>query len=239
MKKSFLDELKTALQIALLKHKDMHSVAVDKSKTKYAFYIIILTAVIGLIGQQFFMGVFKPTFGMGLGMAIYQVIMVIIGIYILSVIAKSIFKGQAKHDEFFRVMAYSMIVGFLTIIPMLGIITAIWGLILIFVILKTIHKLTTGGAIGTIIVAVIVLGILSMIIAPITGKLGFGYHNKGSYNFTGLGGERGTVDIIDKDNFEMKVDTPDGEGSFEMDEGKVKIEGPDGQIIEFNMQDYQ
>ncbi len=234
-KENIITELKTAIQVALFKHTDMHHVASDKHKTPYAFYIIIGAAVLGLIGQQFFSGFFKPTLGMGIGMAVIQIVMTIVGIYVVSVIAKSIFKGQAKHDEFFRVLAYGMIVSWLTILPMLGLISAIWGLILLFVILKVIHKLTTGGAIGTIIVGFIVIGVISMLLAPVFGKFGFGYQMKGSYDFGGFGGDRGTIDMVDEDTFEMNIDTEDGTGNVKMDDGKVTITGPDGEMMEFNI----
>lgn len=235
MKTSLLNEIKAAIQIALFKHKDMHHVSSDRSKTLYAFYIIIIAAVLGLIGQQFFMGPFKPSLGAGIGMAIFQIIMVIIGIYVLSAIAKSIFKGSAKHDEFFRVLAYAMIVSWLSIIPALGLVAAIWGLILLFVILKVIHKLTTGGAIGTIIVGIIVMGLISMILSPVFGKMGFGYSMKGGYKFKGPDGSTGMFDYMDKDSFKFNVETEDGGGTIEMDEGRMRIETEGGEVMEIEI----
>jgi hypothetical protein len=235
MKTSFLSEIKIAIQIALFKHKDMHHVSSDRSKTPYAFYIIIIAAVLSFVGQQFFIGPFKPSLGMGIGMAIVQIIMTIIGIYVLSVIAKSIFKGHAKHDEFFRVLAYAMIISWLSIIPALGFIAGIWGLILLFIILKVIHKLTTGGAIGTIIVGIIVIGIISMILSPVFGMMGFGYSMKGGYKFKGPDGSTGVFDYTDEDSFKFNVDSEDGGGTIEMSDGKMKIETEDGEVMEITI----
>jgi hypothetical protein len=188
MKTSLLSEIKTAIRIALFKHTDMHHVAEDKHKTAYAYYIIIIAAVLGLIGVQLFMGPFKPSIGTGLTTLIFQVIMTVVGIYIVSFIAKSIFKGHAKHDEFFRVMGYAMVISFLSIVPMLSFIVALWGLILVFVILKAVHKLTTGGAIGTIIVTILVMGLISMVLSPIFVRFGFsGAMMKSDWGFKEMG----------------------------------------------------
>jgi hypothetical protein len=234
MKTSLLNEIKTAIQVALFKHKDMHHVASDKHKTPYAYYIIIIAALLGLIGQQFFLP-FKPSFGMGIGMAVVQIIMTVIGIYVLSIIAKSIFKGHAKHDEFFRVLAYGMIITWLNLIPMLGFIAAIWGLILLFVILKVIHKLTTGGAIGTIIVGIIVIGLISMILSPVFGIFGLGYSMKGGYKFKGPDGSTGMFDYTDEDSFKFNVDSQDGSGTIEMEDGKMRIETDEGDVMEIEI----
>jgi len=234
MKTSLLSEIKTAIQIALFKHTDMHHVASDKHKTQYAYYIIIIAALLGLIGGQIFLP-FKPTIGMAIGMAISQVIMTVVGIYILSIIAKGIFKGHAKHDEFFRVMGYTMVIGFLSIFPMLGIIVAIWGIILVFVILKVVHKLTTGGAFGAIIVGIIVMGVVSMILSPLLAKFGFGYQMQGGYKFKGPDGSTGVFDYMDKDSFKFDVDTEDSSGTVEMDAGKMKITTEDGETMEITI----
>ena len=238
MKTSLLSEIKTAVQIALFKKADMHHVASDKHKTPYAYYIIIISAILGLIGQQLFLPI-KPGWGMAIGMAVMQIIMTIIGIYILSIIAKSIFKGHAKHDEFFRVMGYTLVIGFLSILPMLGLIVAIWGLILVFVILKTIHKLTTGGAIGTIIVGIIIMAVVSMIVSPIFGKIGLDSGMRGKFDIEkikGMGGVEGTMEVVDEDSFEFNMEGEEG-GNIKMDDGKVTIEGPGGQKMEFTIPD--
>ena len=228
MNTSFLNEVKTAIRVALFKHQDMHHVASDKHKTPYAFYIIIGAAVLSLIGQQLFSGFLKPTLWMGIGMAVIQVVMIIIGIYIISVIAKSIFKGQAKHDEFFRVLAYAMIVSWLTILPVLGLISAIWSLILLFVVLKVIHKLTTSAAIGTIIIGFIIVSVISVILSPVFSKFGFGYSIKDGFNFGKVGGN----------SFEMNIPTEEGTGNVKVEGGKMTITGPDGETVEVTIPQY-
>jgi len=227
-KTSIINELKTALQIALLKHKEMHEVAADKGKTKYAYMILIAVAVLGFIGQQLFTSFFKPSFLGGLGMALYQLVMMVVGIYVMSIVAKSIFKGTAKHDEFFRVMAYGGVVGAVMIVPMLGFIAGIWSLVLLVVILKTVHKLTIGGAIGTIIISIIILGLLGMIL----GKLGLGYGYggmRGSYKFDSFGG-KGTINLDADGGFKMDFKAENGEegGTVNVDNGQVEVTDESG-----------
>lgn len=231
-------ELKNALSIALLKKNVMHHVAEDKKKTTFGYYVIIAAAVLGIVGQQLFMSYFKPSLKFSLINGVVQVISVVIGIYVLSFIAKSIFKGYAKHDAFFRVMAYGMIVMWLTVVPMLGIVSGIWGLVLVFVILKTIHKLTTGGAIGTLLVTFVVMIVISMILSPLYGLLGLSGGMGGSFQIKGMDGRTGTMDF-GRGGFEMNVPDEDG-GTVKMEtgEGGMKVTGPQGQEIEFNIPDF-
>ncbi len=242
--KNITSELKTALDVALLKKSAMHGVAGDKGKTKMALGILIAGVVLGMLGMRFFLSSFVTISILStLGNALYQLIMLIIGIYVLSVIAKSIFKGAAKHDEFFRVFAYGMIVMWLSIIPALAIVYAIWGLVIVFVVLKVVHKLTTGGAIGTIIVSILAMFVISLILSPILGVIGIG-GVKGKFELKGMGKymedvmERegaGDVDIEmeDEDEFEMKIDGGEG-GTMRMEDGKITITGPEGEVMQFS-----
>lgn len=235
---SFINEIKTAIQVALFKEKDMHHVAGDKGKTKYAYYFIVISALLSFLGQQMFMSWFKPTIASGLLMAAVQVVMTIVGIYVISFIATKIFSGKGKHDAFFRVTCYAMIVSWLTLIPMLGIIGGIWGLILLFVILKSVHKLSTGGAIGTMIVGIVVMGLISMVISPLYGggyaMRGYGQFGGNTFKFDSPYGES-VMEMEDEDTFEMNIPTEDGMGNIEMDDGTMKITGPNGEVMEFTI----
>jgi len=238
---TLINEIKIALNVALFKEKEMHQVAGDKSKTKYGYYILIAFALLSFIGQQFFlpgfMGnmVFHPSLGMGLLMAALQVAAMIIGIYVMSFIAQKVFKGHATHGAFFRVMSYALIVGWLSLFPALGIIAGLWGIALMYVILKAIHKLTTGGAVGTIIIGIIIACIINgLIMGPIYGKGMFNVTTSGSYNFDTPYGEA-VMDIEDEDSFEMNIPGEDGMGNVKMDDGTMTITGPDGEVMEITI----
>ncbi len=233
-KDNIMAELKTALNIALLKHKDMNAVAADKNKMVYAFGILIVAALASGLGLKFFGGFFSPSWWMVISMAIYQVISAVIGIYVLSIVAKSIFKGHAKHDGFFRVMAFGMIVSLLSIFPPLSIIGGIWSLVIVFVVLKVVHKLTTGGAIGSILVTIIAMAIVMTILSPVMGMLGMKGMYSGGVQFNG----GSMMDFGNDGDFKMNINSEDGEGSVEMKDGKMIIEGPDGEKMEISIPGY-
>jgi len=227
-KVNLLSDIKEAINVALFKEKAMHNVAEDKNKNISALLVLAVAALASAIGNQMFGGFFAPSLSTSLVMIIYQVVLSVIGIFVLSLIAKVIFKGSAKHDSFFRVMAFGMIISWITIVPMLGIISALWGLVLVFVILKTVHKLTTGGVIGTILVSIVVFMLLSLILAPI--MVIFGIRGYGaSFN------KKVNLEDVYKKGFEMNFEDEDGAGSFEMEDGNVTIKGPDGEVMKISI----
>ena len=88
---------KEALDIALLKKDVMHHVATDKTATKCAYLVIAAGAILGAVGQMLFgvkipfLGVVKIGLGAALGQLVMTIITTIIGLYLISFIAKSIF----------------------------------------------------------------------------------------------------------------------------------------------------
>lgn len=229
-------ELKTALNVALLKHKDMNDVASDKGKTVMAFGILAVSALAAGLGMKFFGAFLSPSWGFVLSSALTQFISAIIGIYVLSIVARSVFKGHAHHDAFFRVLAFGMIVTWLSIFPPLSIVGGIWALVVLFVTLKVIHKLTTGGAIGAILVTIIAMALVMWILTPVMGMLGLGGMYSGGFQFRG--GSDSIMNIENDGDFKMHMNTPDGEGSVKMEEGKMVIEGPGGEKMEIVIPDY-
>lgn len=193
-KETLIAEAKTAIQIALLNEKVMHQVATDKNKNNYAYGIIVAAAILGGLGLKFFSHFFVPSWSYVLSMTVYQAIASVVMIYVLSAVAKNFFKGQAHHDAFFRVMAFGMIVTWLSIFPKLWIVYLVWGCVVAFVALKTIHKLTSGGAAGAIAVSVLAMIVVSMILSSVLGTLGLGNFGYGSYKFMG-GNITGISDI--------------------------------------------
>lgn len=242
--KTIISELKIALRIVLLKHADMQAVAADKSKNQFAYGIIIAGALLTFISQKLFLGSLM-SLSYGLISTLMQIVLMIAGIYIISFLAKKLFKGQGSHEEFFRVAAYASILSWLVILMpialwifgliagsgLIGLVSmalGIWSFVVLFVTLKTIHKLNQNGAIA--IIAIILIA--GFIIGRFSGLAG-GYRAGGSYKFN-TGNGAGVVDYTNK-GFEMKVDGEDGSGSVKMDEGKITITGPDGKVIEMNV----
>lgn len=207
-----MDDIKKELQdawgVATLQDKTIQAVAKDKNKTKFAFGIIIVSALLVLVGGQIFPFFFKPTLSYGISTAIFQIIGSIISIYVISFIAKVLFKGSAEHNEFFRVMGYGMIVAWIGLIPQLSVIGSIWTFVIFCVILKRLHKLTTGKIIGTILIGLFIIG---AIMAP----LSFGILMKNAGN-------------INQFNNNLKMNT--NYGNMDVKDGKVKIKTKDGEI---------
>lgn len=193
-------EIKDAWDIALLKKPAMHHIGQDKHKTIFGYYIIIIGGILGLIGSQIYPMMFQPTLKMGLHLTIVQILSIIFAIYTSSYIAKTFFKGHGKHDEFFRISAYGMIVLWIGLVPHLSFIGGIWGLVIMFMVLKTVHKLSTGSTIGTLIITVIAIAIISQVLSPLMPKV----------NVSGVMKYNGS-DYINMQNGKMKITTKDGE----------------------------
>ncbi len=220
-KEHMISEIKTAFDVALFKKNVMAHVAGDAQKTKFGYYIIAVGAILGFLGMQLFGGWFRPALVPGLINMVIQAVMAVVGIYVLSYVAQKIFKGAAAHDHFFRVAAYAMILTWASIMPAIGMLIGIWSLALIFVILKTIHKLSTGGAIGALIVTAIAYMVVGTILATLglgAGMMGGGSFSGsssrglGSFNF-GSGKDSGSIDFS---NGGMKIKTSEGEVNFTM-----------------------
>ncbi|MBU0577515.1 YIP1 family protein [Patescibacteria group bacterium] len=238
---SFVSELKRAVQIVLFNEQEMNHLAGDKGKTKYGLYIIITGALLVLLSNMAFLSGFV-FIGSSLFMALKQVLIMIIGIYLTSLIAQKVFKGHGTHDGFFRVAAYGSILAWLGALQpflmrifgifggafgLFSLIVGIWSLILMYVIIKTVHKLASGGALGTMAIMIGISIIIGMLLGY--GKGGYGYMNK-SYDFATPFGEA-TVDVLDEDSFEMNIPGEDGMGNVRMEDGTMTITGPDGETM--------
>jgi len=188
---NYIEELGNAMRIALFRKTAMQAVATEKGKTTFAYLIIIATEVILIITALLAPAFYRPSLISAILGTTMQMIMIVIGIYALSFVAVKFFKGSGRHDQFFRVASYSMIIYWLMIIyPLINLITVssllggvimmftiypivLWILALMFVILKTVHKLTTGGAIGTVIIGFIFMMIMGSITLPLQKILDF------------------------------------------------------------------
>lgn len=215
--------IRTAIDVALLKHSTMHHVAGDKNKTMFALGVIIVAALLSGIGLRYFGGFLSLSIAGIITSAIFQIVSTIIGLYVLSIVATSLFKGHAKHDAFFRVMGFGLIVTWLSVIPVLGIIGGVWALVILFSALKVIHKLTTGAALGTIVVSIVVMFIVNLILIPAFALVGIS-----GQNALDFGSFRG-------DGFNMNFRSDEGTSSVEMDDGKMTITGPDGEVLEIEI----
>lgn len=217
-------ELTNAWHIALLKKPVMHHVAEDKGKTIFGYYIIIASVLLSFIGMQLFLGSFGPTLTFGISSAVVQLVSIVVGIYALSFVAKKLFKGHAKHEEFFRVMAYGMIVTWVGIVPHLSPIGGIWALVIIFVVLRTVHKLDVGGTIGTMLVTLVIMFVVSAALSSLSARMGFGSYMNSGFKYDGY---------MNMGTKGMKMDTGDAKVEFGGDTMKITTE--EGKTIEWKI----
>lgn len=215
-------ELLNAWHVALLKKTAMSHVGEDKSKTQFAYGIIIAGGLISLIGQQVFPAFFRLSLMNNLLMVVVNVAMTIAGIYLLSFIAQKLFKGHGKHDQFFRVVGYGFIVMWIGLLPMLGIIGGIWSLVIVFTAIKTIHKLDTGKTILTLLVGCVVMILISAVISPLYG----GYSFSGRANY----GMRNGYNPMEKGG-NIKFDG----GEMKFDNNTIKMTDENGETFEISI----
>jgi len=234
-KKEIIKEIQDAWKIARLDHATYGRVAKDHKKTNYVYYIIVIGSILGVIGEQVFgQGWFQPTLKMSVGMGIVRIITTIIGIYFLSIIGEKLFGGKAKKEEVFRVLGYGTIVMWLGIIPQLGFIGGIWLIVITLSILKHLHKLSIGGIVGSIIVSLFGMGLVLMILNPIFEKFGLMPNYDSAF-------DKNTDSYFNMDGRGMNFDFrgEDGEGNVQLKDGKMLIEGEDGDKFEMNFNKYE
>lgn len=213
--KHIMPEIQTAMNVAMFKKDVMSHVASDAGKTKFGYYIIAVGAILSLIGQMLFLGWFRPTLVSGLIGAVIQAVGTVAFIYVLSFVAKKFFNGTGSHDQFFRVSSYGMIVMWIGLLPQISIVSGLWSLALTFVILTVVHKLTTGGAVGTLVVGVLIIFVASAILGSIGIGMGGGFRGSSSSTF----GSKG-----------FNFNSPDGSGSINFGNGGMKIKTPQGDV---------
>lgn len=121
-----------------------------------------------LLGYTFFgVTVRTPIVNAIIG-AVLAVVMGAVVYYVTSMVAEKLFHGQGKFPQYFRVMGYAsliQVVGFLTVLPILSTIAAIWMLVVNYMALTVVHKLNSTNAVLTIIVTVVVFVLLTAVIA--------------------------------------------------------------------------
>jgi hypothetical protein len=154
-------------------------------------YVLPLAAIaavasfigMSLIGQSLpFLGTFRMGIGWGLGLAIYNIVMAVVFVYVLGFIIDALaptFSGQKNMAQATKLAAYSYtpawIAGILGIIPALGVVAiigALYGLYLLYLGLPRLMKNPpekSAGYTALVVVCAIVVGfIISMIGGLIT-----------------------------------------------------------------------
>jgi len=153
-------EITKAWDIIRLDEKQMQSVAADEKSMGPAIAFIVLGSLCVGLGnyifpQEFFGVMYRPGVATIISSTIFGAIFRVVGIAVVSLIAQHVFKGKAQVAEFLRVAGYAAILSVLSLVPMLTIVAGLWSLVVAFNMLKSVHKLDTGGAIGTMVLAMV------------------------------------------------------------------------------------
>jgi hypothetical protein len=168
-KMGFGESIKNALSIVTLKGDVMQKVSAS-DVVGYAFLILVIAGLAGAVGQTL-MGLILGTLELVSFLAfitgpIFAVIGTFIGVGILHIIAL-IFGGQAKYMDLFKPMAFAQVVGWVAVIPFIGTaissILGIWLIVVNIVIIKNVHKLSTGKSVLVVLLPVII--ILALVLA--------------------------------------------------------------------------
>jgi hypothetical protein len=154
----------------------------------YVLPLAAIAAIASLIGSSiigastFFAGVVRVPIVWGAALAIYSVVMAIVGVFILSLIINALapsFGGEKNSQQALKVAVYSYtpawVAGVFNIIPMLGILAllgALYGLFLLYLGLPKLMKAPEDKAVGYTVVVVICALVLSVIIGIISGVIG-------------------------------------------------------------------
>lgn len=102
---------------------------------------------------------------------IFGLIFSFIGAAILYFIAQQFFEGKGTYEGTYRVVAYAGVVCLLGWIPVIGFLASLYGYYLQIVGVEKVQKITSGQAVVTILIALAVYIILSVII----GVSAFGF----------------------------------------------------------------
>ena len=199
--------------------------------TGYVVPLAAVAAIAGFIGMSLvgmslpFLGTYRMGFGWGLALAIYNVVMAVVFVYVVGFIVDALaptFGGQKNMAQAVKLAAYSYtpawLAAILTIIPALSILVlvgAIYGLYLLYLGLPRLMKNPpdkSGGYTALVVVCAIVVGfIISVIGGMITAPAMMAAH---------MGSPSSPAVKFDKDSAGGKLD----EFAKKMEEAGKKIE---------------
>ncbi len=193
MKKMNPDALKGGfgdiIEILKLNKGAMEKVAARDSEGINLAIVYLAVGAIGaplggmILGYTFLGVTVRTPIVNGLIGAVLAVVMGVLVYYVTNLVAEKMFHGKAKFAEYFRVMGYASllnVLGFLTVVPIISTLAALWILVINYFALTTVHKLNATNAVLTIIVTIVVFIALTAVI----GALGLSAAGLGGASFS-------------------------------------------------------
>lgn len=185
MDKQIISHFNDAIAVLKLENSKMVEIAGRKEATKWGIVILVVPPVANFIlaALNFSSGI-GVIFSRFLLWPIFIPVLSIVGTtFLISFVAKSMFKGAGNHIAFFNVIAYSGAVLWITIIPfflaflgfldafglfnLISIASAIWMLVVTYRMLMIHHKLNQQDATVTIVAGIIGFAILKSLLGGI------------------------------------------------------------------------
>ncbi|MFH2021334.1 MAG: Yip1 family protein [archaeon] len=150
---------KEGIEILKLGAKTMEKVAKDEKATYYAIAFFAIAGLAQAIGTFNLFGLVT--------LPIMEVVFSFVGVGIIHLLAK-LFGGKAKFMELYRTNGIGYIAMWIAVIPFIGSTLAgligLWYIVVSVVILKAVHKLSTGKAVMVVLIPLIVAAIIAAII---------------------------------------------------------------------------
>ena len=159
---NFTKAVKDAWQIVKLDQHAIKRIAHEKDALANGLLITILAGIAAALGTFMLPGIiFIP---------ITYLIGSFIGFGILHLIAKA-FGGKSNFKKFFAVGLHTSILGWVMIVPFLGMflgfIAKIWGIIAMYFVIKNVHELSSGKSILVLLIPILISIIIAAIVAAI------------------------------------------------------------------------
>ncbi|MBU1446316.1 YIP1 family protein [Patescibacteria group bacterium] len=189
-------EFMNAIEILKLNEKKMQEIATRKTTATAALLFILIGVVAMGLGTQFMLpGWLRPSMGYMLISMLFNLVMVIVGIFALDFVANQFFKGKGDFGQLFRVFGYSYILMIpyilLPVAPglysIIGAVAGIWMLVVMFKTMGLIKKLNVVHTIFSLLIVGVALGIVMTIFMNVFG-IGYGF---------GIGGGSAVAEIND------------------------------------------
>ncbi len=187
------------LGILKLDKKVIEAVAKNQGGGPAAALFLLVGVALGPISQaifgiRVFNAVIRPDISSVLVSIVGGLVAALLGFLVTTLVANRLFKGKGSFAEYFRVagLAYglSVLTVLSTFLPglaaLVGIVVALWGLVVGYVVIKNVFHLDDTNTVLTIIVTVVAIILIGAIVGSLglAGGYGAGMSEMGSFDFS-------------------------------------------------------
>lgn len=185
----FKKEFMNAIEILKLNEKTMQEIATRKTTATAAFLFVLISIVAMSLGSYLmFPSAWRPSVGYLFINMLISLIAFFVVVFVIDYTASQFFKGKGNYGQLFRVMGYAYVVMIpyilLAIIPslfsLIGLVTGIWMLIVVFKAISVVKKLNPTQTVFTLLITLVVMAIVYAILGYFGVGMGFGYGAGGS-----------------------------------------------------------